>query len=69
MSPASSTIAVADDFYVYGKASSDGIGKYYMGEKFRMSWFSAEHCRSSFDAPVNGLAGTGRTGWADLTYP
>jgi ubiquinone/menaquinone biosynthesis C-methylase UbiE len=30
---ASSTIAVADDFYVYGKASSDGIGKYYMGRE------------------------------------
>ena len=30
---ASPTIAAADGFYVYGKASRDGIGKYYMGRE------------------------------------
>jgi hypothetical protein len=39
------------------------------GEKSRMSWFSAEHCQTSLDAPVKGLADTGRPGWADFAYP
>ena len=33
ISLASSTIAATDDFYEYGKASRDGIGKYYMGRE------------------------------------
>ena len=33
ISLASSTIAATDDFYEYGKASRDGIGKYYLGRE------------------------------------
>ena len=33
ISLASSTLAATDDFYEYGKASRDGIGKYYMGRE------------------------------------
>lgn len=33
VSLAFSTVAATDDFYEYGKASRDGIGKYYMGRE------------------------------------